>query len=267
MLLELFTIEEVNRVDPDKNIFMWYCRFDVVAGLLAGNETRLSREWYVAHENYHVQEALKAPNDPWVQVSLFSARSRRFAMDMASLFAKLSRGEIPLDEFHAQNQQLTEVIESMRATLQRVHDPERTVQSYPNKQPLGMDDIVDPYIPGAFYQDSLWHLNLGWVDFFPTILMHRFQTCLVSQQDAAAEFESLALEELRLIETIYRWPNKPDGTMIICQSGIALSAMFLPKDDRHMMFARKRLAVVEQNGYVSFAMPFLFPTKRIQSLH
>ncbi|KAK2765135.1 hypothetical protein FQN54_008834 [Arachnomyces sp. PD_36] len=250
MLLELFSVDEVNKVDADRNIFVWYCRFDVIAGLLAGNETRLGREWYVVHEEYHTQEALKAPNDPTIQLALFSAQSRRFAMDMASLFAKLSRGEIPLEEFQVQNEQLTDVIESMRSILQRLHDPQHTVQSYPDKQPLGMDDIVDPYIPGAFYADSLWQLNLGWVDLFPTILMHRFQTCLVSQQDATAEFESLALEEFRLIETIYRWPTKPEGTMIICQSGIALSAMFLPKDHRHMMFARKRLAVVEQNGYI-----------------
>lgn len=258
MLLDMFNIEEVNKVDPDRNIFIWYCRFDVTAGLLAGNETRLSREWYVVHENYHAQEVVKSPNDPWVHMALFAARSRRFAMDMASLFAKLSRGEIPLDEFHVQNQKLTDAIEAMRSTLQHLHDPERTVQSYPNKLPLGVDDIVDPYIPGAFYENSLWILNLGWIDLFPTILMHRYQTCLVLQQDATAEFENLALEEFRLVETIYRWPNKPEGTMIICQSGLALSAMFLPKDHRHTMFARKKLAVVEQNGYVPFATFYHF---------
>lgn len=250
MLLELFTIDQVNEVDDDRNIFVWYCRFDVIAGLLAGNETRLSRDWYIVHENYHAQQALKSHNDPSKHLAFFSAQSRRFAMDMASLFAKLSRGEIPLDEFHAQNEQLVELIESMRSTLQHLHDPERTVQSYPNKEPLGVDDVVDPYIPGAFYQDSLWGLNLGWIDLFPTILMHRYQTCLVLQQDATAEFESLALEEFRLVETIRRWPSKPEGTMILLQSGIALSSMFLPKDHRHTMFARKILAVVEQNGWV-----------------
>lgn len=248
MLLELFSIDKVNEVDDDRNIFVWYCRFDVIAGLLAGNETRLSRDWYVVHENYHAQEVAKSPNNPLEHLAFFSAQSRRFAMDMASVFAKLSRGEISLEEFHAQNELLVELIESMRATLQHLHDPERTVQSYPDKEPLGVDDIVDPYIPGAFYEDSLWYLNLVWIDLFPTILMHRFQTCLVLQEDATAEFESLALEEFRLVETIYRWPSKPKGTMIVCQSGIALSSMFLPKDHRHTTFARKKLAVVEQNG-------------------
>ena len=251
MLLELFTPEEVNKVDTDRNIFIWYARFDVIAGILAGNESRLGREWYLEHENYHAQQAAEFPNDHMAHLGFFSAVSRRFAMDMASLFAKLSRGQIPLDEFMIQNEQLTVDIETMRSILQNLHDPEQTIQYYPDKQQLTADDIVDPYIPGAFYNDARWGLNLGWIDLFPTILMHRYQTSLVLQQDAAAELEGIALEELRLVETISRWPDKPEGSIIICQSGIALSSMFISKDQRHTTFSRKRLAMVEQNGYVT----------------
>ncbi|KAL2012669.1 hypothetical protein VTN00DRAFT_194 [Thermoascus crustaceus] len=247
---ELLTPETVNTNKLHRNIFVWYARFDIVAGLLAGNETILSRDWYISTEEHDAKEAAEHPNDVDKQLSLFNSRNRRFAMDMASLYAKLSRGMIPMDHFIVQNEQLSQLFESLRNLLTRFDNSEHAVQSYPHKKPLVASDIVDPYFPGRFFKGPLWPVNFAWIDLLATALMFKYQSCMALQQQDFSELVDLALEQCRFIETIERWPQKENGTVIAFHDSIGITSMFLPKDDRHIMWCRRKLALTEQNGYI-----------------
>ncbi|KAJ5485220.1 hypothetical protein N7539_005208 [Penicillium diatomitis] len=92
LMRELLTPDSSNMIDLHTNIFLWYARFDVVAGILAGTETILSRDWYIAKEQYDAQQAALYPDDPNKQLAYVASINRRFGLDMASLYAKLSRG-------------------------------------------------------------------------------------------------------------------------------------------------------------------------------
>jgi len=245
---ELLTPESVNLIELHTNIFLWYARFDVVVGILAGTEAILSRDWYVAKEQYDEEQAALYPDDSYKQLVLVASINRRFGLDMASLYAKLSRGMIPMDEFAEQNDKLGQTLERAKDILRQFDDSEYTVYSYPNKQPLTEADIVDPYTPGTIHRGPLWDANYAWIDLLSTATMFKYQSMLTLQQPLLPELAQLALDQCRLIETIDRWPDRGNGHCIGFKNSIGMASMFLPKDHKHQMWARRKIAMMEWNG-------------------
>ncbi|CEJ60701.1 Putative Zn(II)2Cys6 transcription factor [Penicillium brasilianum] len=250
LMRELLTPESANLIELHTNIFLWYARFDVVAGILAGTEAILGRDWYMAKEHYDAEQAALYPDDPSKQLALVASINRRFGLDMASLYAKLSRGMIPIDQFAIQNEQLGQTMERAKNILKQFDDCEDSVRSYPNQQPLTDNDIVDPYVPGCILQGPLWDGNYARIDLLSTELMFKYQTMLSLKQPLIPDLERLAFEQCQLIETISRWPAKGNGYCIGFKNSIGLSSMFLPKDLKHQMWSRHKLALMEQNGYI-----------------
>lgn len=250
LICELSTSESINTNETYRQIFSWYARFDVAAGILAGSETILSREWYISREEYDAEQALRYPNDIDKQLTYAASITRRIGLDMASLYAKLSHGMISMEEFMVQNDQLSQNLEYIKNILKQFDDSESAVTSYSHKVALTCDDIVDPYLPGGLYQGPLWDLNFAWIDLLSVTLMFYYQSYMTLQQPPPSELESLALEQCRLIETIDRWPDKPNGYFIGFKNSISLSSMFLPNDEKHRMWCRRKFAKMERNGYI-----------------
>lgn len=242
------TPESINLSELHAYIFIWYARFDVSAGLLGGNETVLGREWYMSKEEYDAKQAALYPDDVQSQLSFAMSIVRRSGLDMASLYAKLSRRLISMDEFVAQNDALSRTMDRVKDILQSFKGSDHCVTFYPHKKPLADDDIVDPYLPGGFYQGPLWEVNFVWLDYLGTVTMFKYQSSMTLGYPPVSEMENLALELSRLMETIERWPQKENGWIISCKNTIGLSSLLLPKDERHIMWCRRKLAFMEQNG-------------------
>ncbi|RAL11592.1 Zn(II)2Cys6 transcription factor [Aspergillus homomorphus CBS 101889] len=250
LMRELLTPETINTNELHQHIFLWYARFDVVAGILAGNETVLSRDWYVAKEEYDAQQAATHPGDVDKQLAWATSINRRFGLDMASLYAKLSRGMIPIDEFMVQNDLLGRTLEQMKSILVQFQNSEFAVQEYPYRVPLTEDDIVDPYVPGGMHCGPLWEVNMVWIDYLSTKAMFKYQSFLALRQTSIAELEDLSMEQCRLMESVDRWPGKENGAIISFKNSLGMAAMFLPKEDKYIMWARRKFASLEQQGYV-----------------
>ena len=248
LMKELLTPESSNLIELHTNIFLWYARFDVVVGILAGTEVVLSRDWYLAKEQYDAEQAALYPDDPRTQFALVASINRRFGLDMASLYAKLSRGMIAIEDFAVQNEQLGQTIERAKDIMRAFSDSEYTVRSYPNQQPLTENDIVDPYVPGRIHRGALWDANFIWIDLLSTELMHKYQTMLALRKPLLPALQGLAFELCQYMETIYRWPEKPNGACIGFKNSIGIASMFLPKDMKHQMWSRHKLAQMEQTG-------------------
>lgn len=247
---ELLTPDSSNLNELHTNIFLWYARFDVVAGILAGTEAILSRDWYLAKEQFDAEQAALDPDDALKQLSLVASINRRFGLDMASLYAKLSRGMIPFEDFAVQNEQLGQTIERAKNIMRAFDDSEYTVRSYPNKLPLTEDDIVDPYVTGRIHEGALWDANYIWIDLLSTELMYKYQTMLALRQPLLPDLTKLAWEQAQLMETIDRWPEKENGACIGFKNSIGLTSMFLPRDVKNQMWCRRRIAQMEQTGLV-----------------
>lgn len=248
LMRELITPESANLNELHTHIFLWYARFDVVVGILAGTETVLGRDWYLAKEQYDAEQAALYPEDPNKQLLLVASINRRFGLDMASLYAKLSRGMISMEQFAIQNEQLGQWIEQTKAILRTFDDYEYKVQEYPNKQPLTKDDITDPYVPGGLHRGALWDFNYAWIDILSTEAMYKFQTMQVLQQPLLQDLHDLSLEQCRLIETMVRWPQKENGYFIMFKNSMSMVSMFLPNDSKHQMWTRHKFAMMEQHG-------------------
>lgn len=247
MTRELLTPESINTNELHSQIFKWHARFDVVAGILAGSEAVLTRDWYISKETHDAQQATLYPHDVQKQIDLAGSINRRFGLDMASLYAKLSRGMMAFDEFIVQNNALGQTLERMKAILIAVDDPEHTVQTFPNQQPLTDEDPFDPYVPGILHQGPLWRLNFAWIDYLSTKTMYLYQSFRATQQPLT-ELENLAKEQCRLVEAISRWPDKENGYFLSFNNCIGISCLLLPKDEKHIMWSRRKLVQMEQNG-------------------
>jgi len=264
MLLARYTIDNFMDTERSRQIFAWCARFDLVAGLLTGNQVVLSRDWYAKCARWYEEHIDPDDVDLEGNLSYVGATNRLIALDLAALLSKFPRGQISREEFVAENEKLSQRMDELRKRIQDLNDGYYTVTEFPAKQPLGPSDIVDPYRPGGLFRDALFPLNYSWMGWYGTDMMRKFQTSLMLQQELPADLEALALEQSRIFETIERWPQSPEGSILGAITALGISALFLPKDQRHTMWLRRKLAVVEQNGFV---YPGAFRSKMAEIWH
>ncbi|OAX85459.1 hypothetical protein ACJ72_00137 [Emergomyces africanus] len=250
MLTELYTPEKINDNEFRRHMFVWYARFDVISGLLTGNETTLSREWYVTADKFAIEDEANNPGDLNKQLYAWSIRCRKIGLDMASSIAKMSGGLITIEEFTRQSQDISASIDKFEEAWKSLVHPEHLVMTFDKTVPLGPDDVVDPYVPGKIHDKLYWDLNNCLLDMISTRMMHKYQTGLLLQQLDLAELQAEALELCAIIETMERWPNRPPDAILQVPSAFAFATLFVPCDEKHIMWCRRKLAKVEQLGYI-----------------
>ncbi|KAL8833000.1 MAG: hypothetical protein Q9170_004579 [Blastenia crenularia] len=250
MLTELHTVESIMESEVQRKILTWYLRFDLYLGFMSGYQTVLGREWYAANEQFYVEQARQHPSDTPAQVEAAVAGHRLLAMDMALLFAKLPRGAISFPDFSSQNVLLAQRIRNWKQGLEPLLADDRyLVLSFDGAAQRDDNDIVDPYRPGGLFHGPLWAMNFLMMDWLGTNILHTYQTALILKQPVPPGLVDSALEVCRLFETVEYWPGTVPGSVLSGQAGLAMAALFLPKDERHTMWIRRKLAVVESQGY------------------
>lgn len=248
LIAEIFTPQSATQHELRRHLLLWHSRFDLVAGLLSGSEAILGREWYVTVLEHDMQQAQLYPDDFLKQIRLVNSHIRIFALDMASLHAKLSRNLVTMDQYMAEVERLSGIVAEMHRLLTRFDSSEEAVLSRPAVPLQGPDDVLNTDLPLRFYTGSLFALNFMWTNFVSTVLMFRYQTHLTIQQPSGPELQRLALRACHLIESIIRWPDAEVGAVNAFHNCLPLVGMFLPRDQKHIMWVRRMLARVESNG-------------------
>ncbi|CAG8949255.1 hypothetical protein HYFRA_00004880 [Hymenoscyphus fraxineus] len=265
ILTELYTPHTIMQSSMTRIILEWYVRFDVFAGLLGGFETVLSREWFsTSFDFYHCKVEAEPTVLHW-KIEAAVSQCRLVATDMSLLFAKMGKGEISIEQFMVENAQIGTRIEEWQTKMDpALMDDRYKVNDFSGAPPRDPNDIVDPYIPGIIYSGPLYAMNVASIDWHSIDLMHRYQTALTTQTQPSADIVHKAYVSCQLFEAMELWPGSPPGTIAACQASIAISVLFLPKDDRHSMWARRKLSVVESNGYI---YPYTFRKKMAGLFH
>ncbi len=249
--MELYTPQSTTETPTSRMIFAWYTRFDLFAAHMGGYETGLGREWYHAYQQFHARESRRHPEEVKHKVQEAVAAHRLLAMDLAVLFAKRTRGAMSAEEFSVENNQI-----SLRmATWKNEMDPDLrnltyAVKSFAGARPLNANGIVNPYEPGVLYQGPLRTMNLIVLDWYAMEMMHKYQTALVLQAQPSQELVSLAFKACQMFEALELWPEGDPGCLIAAQSALGIASLFLPKDDKHTMWCRRKLAKVESMGWI-----------------
>ena len=249
MLLELYDVKSIMKKKTRRNILAWYSRFDLFAGLMSGYEMVLGREWFCANESYYQLQSQRNPGNIDCKIEAAIASHRVLAMDMAVLFAKLPRGEISVDDFTKENRFIAERLRTYRRNLDLlIADQRYLVYSFQVPQERDPEDIVNPYLPGGLYKGALWTVNFMLMDWLGLDVMHRYQTALMFKQQPPPELENMALELCRIFEAIEFWSDSPPGSVLQAQAGLGIATLFLPRDQRHVMWCRRKMAMIEAKG-------------------
>ncbi|KAI4271733.1 MAG: hypothetical protein LQ337_005788 [Flavoplaca oasis] len=250
MLTELYPMESITDSELGRRILEWYSRFDLFCGFMSGSEPLLGREWLAANMLYYTEQAAQHPESTELKLEAAGASHRMVAIDMALLFGKLPRGAITLEQFRRENEALALRIHNMKEEMEPLlSDDRHTVKSFKGAPERDEDDIVDPYRPGGLRQGPLWGVNFLMMDWLGTSILHTYQTALILEQEPPPELRKLALEQCRLFEAIQYWPGSVPGSVLSAQAGLGIAVVFLPIDERHIMWSRKKLAAVESQGY------------------
>ena len=246
----MFTPQTVMENETRRQTFQWCARLDVIAGLMAANDTCLGREWYVECDGWYEQQAELYPFDVQARLASCHATLRLIGYDMAGLLSSLPRGAITMEDFMLQYSEIGERIDEARLRVQTLNDGAYTVTHFPNKEPPTPDDIVDPYVPGGLFSGPLFSLNYTWIDWFAGKLMYRYHLSTILREAPPADLGALALEQCRIFETIEKWPESPPGATVGAHASLGIASVFLQKDERHTMWCRRKLASLEEQGYV-----------------
>ncbi|KAG4443754.1 hypothetical protein IFR05_000745 [Cadophora sp. M221] len=259
ILTELYT-PQTAMADPMARVILgWYMRFDVFAGLMGGFETVLSREWFSYAHEFFQHQVMKEPGILDWKIESAIAQHRLVATDMSLLFARRGKGEISDQQFIAENDIIARRIEEWKSKMDpALEDPRYLVTDFSGARPVDPDDIVNPYIPGVIYSGPLWVMNIALIDWYAIDMMHKYQTALTMQTQPSADLGMKAYASCQLFEAVEFWPRSPPGTVVACQASLGIACLFLPRDETHSMWARRKLATIESNGYI---YPYTFRTK------
>lgn len=216
---------------------------------MSGCEPVLGREWLAAHKDYYTEHASQHPESIEYKLEEASANHRLVAIDMAMLFAKLPRRAITVEQFRRDNELLAVRVRNLREEMEPLlsHD-QYIIKSFEGAPERDEEDIVGPYRSGVLRRGPLWGVNFIKLDWLSTSIMHTYQTALVLQEPPPPGLVNLALEVCGLFEAIQYWPGSAPGSLLSAQTGLGIAVVFLPKDDRHTMWCRKKLAAVESQG-------------------
>ncbi|KAI9761104.1 MAG: Vacuolar-sorting protein SNF7 [Chaenotheca gracillima] len=251
ILTELYNPRSILRSRSEIITLTWYTRFDLFAGLMGGWQTTLSREWFEELQQHQVRQIRLYPENLTHKIEECSVRTRLLAIDMSGVFGKLAKGNISLEEFKKQNEELARQYVSWRQTLHPgLTDEKYTVQNFENARPLNLSDIVNPYVPGTLFEGPLWPMNFVLLDWKASMVMHKYQTALALRQNPPPELGNLALEICQVFEAVQCHPDSPQGSLLTLQASLGIASLFLPKDHRHTMWCRRKFATIENLGYI-----------------
>ena len=249
ILMELYSPASIVETDKRRKLLWWYSRFDLIASLLSSYAPTLSGEWYIAVHGYYREQSELFPEDIDLRIETMQSKHKLVALDMAILFSKLANKQISISEFMQEDQKLSEAIARGRTDLDPLTtNPEYLVRSFGDAPPLNSDDIVNPYVPGKLFTGPLWSMNFYFLDNIGLDLLHKHQLALVLQKQPPPELTELALEICRIFETIEYWPHGPPGAILSAHASLGIAVLFLPKDEKHTMWCRRKLASVESRG-------------------
>lgn len=252
ILMDLFTPQTIMQDETRRKIIGWYIRFDLFAGMMSGGETNLSREWFAASRDFYARNSRDRPEDTTAQLEHYFAASRLLATDVALLFAAKQKQTIEDAEFKQKAGELLAESARFSAELENAFADRATfVKTFPNTPLASVDDIADYRDPNFLLGGDLFTMNFVKLDHSSIDLMLKYQLAMATRQQPSAELTEIALRKCKMIEMIQHYEHGPPGVVLGCQASLGIASLFLPKDEKHTNWCRRKYALMEQKGYAN----------------
>lgn len=234
-----------------RKIISWYIRFDLFAGMMGGGKTNLGRDWFAAVADFYTRQARDRPNDLGARFEDYFASSRLLATDVALLMAAKTTSAIADAHFITEANNLLLQFAELGHRLENAYtDPSCFVKSFRQAPPPRLDDITDYRDPNFLYGGELFTMNFVLIDFWAIELMFKNSLAVMQHMPLSAELESIAMKKCKMFEAIEYYDKGPPGAILGCQASLGIASLFLPKDEKHTLWCRRKYALIEQKGYV-----------------
>ncbi|KAG6000988.1 hypothetical protein E4U43_001443 [Claviceps pusilla] len=249
VIRKIFSPESVLKTVIGRACLDWYTRYDCFVALMGGFPTDLPKEWFHMMNNYHQSRVVAKPDDLKCKISLRSTELRAISYDMSMLYARGSRGQIEPEEFAREHSKITQKLLEWKSSWNAVLSlPEYLVTDFSYRTMADPDDIVDPYMPGLLYRGPLFTNTLINTEWESIMIMHLSQSSDTPAEQVFMEMAKHAYTICQYFEAVEYWPLKPKGALIPLQCCVSLASLFLPRDSRHQMWARRKLALFDTLG-------------------
>jgi hypothetical protein len=251
ILTELFDPQSICQSELSLEIFGWYARFDIFAGIMGGHLTVLDRRWFQENLDHYQRCSKESPNiDLTLAVDKAHASMRLLGQDLALIFASHPTTGAEFQEFEANINIFTMRLQSWRAELDvYLQGP----KNGPVLRPRDYDpseDIVDPYAADVLYMGELWPFNFLLIDCCAIELIFKWQVSKIFPNRTPTEnLENLALGVCQICASVEVCAEAPAGSFIATQAPISTAAVFFKKPDQ-ISWIKRKFAVLERQGYV-----------------
>ncbi|KAI0022704.1 hypothetical protein F4780DRAFT_163590 [Xylariomycetidae sp. FL0641] len=251
ILTGLFTPETIMEQPTTRILLTWYARFDVFVAMMAGFETTLPRMWLSAAVDFSQRQADGDPSSLVWKIEAHAAALRLISVDMSILYARGGRGEIPRDVFASEHAHITDQLCRWKENLDpAITDPKYLVSDFAHSDQASDSNIVDPRKSRYLYNFPLFQMTILMVEWHSILVMHKSQESPTLLQQPSDELRELALTICELFESIELWPSTPNGALVTTQACLAIAALFVPRDEKHHTWIRRKYALLEALGYV-----------------
>lgn len=242
--MSLYTPQTAMQSPTSRMIMAWYERFDVFVALMGGFEAALPAEWFSSPLDFWQKKAASEPENLSFKIEELAAKLRMISRDMALLFARNSRGTIGEEEFVMEHSWLSDRLDAWRAGWDpALRDSSHLVSDFTNKQPSG------PFEPGVIHDFPLFPLTILESEWHSLMIMHKSQAPQSTDlQELQSEVADHAIAICQTFEAVEQWPMSPPGSLVALYAGLAVSALFLPRDAKHEMWLRRKFAKLETMG-------------------
>ena len=217
---------------------------------MSGGATSLGRDWFASCQDFYKRQARDRPDDLGTKFEEYFATSRLLATDVTLLLAAKSRDEIGDEEFSTRVADLSEQHAIFEHTLQTVFADQATYVVGFSKAPPPTDaDITDFRDEHFLYSGELFTMNFVMIDFWAIDLMFKHHLTSFRKGTPLTGLAELALKQCKMFEAIQYCDSSPPGAIIGCQASLGMASLFLPKDEKHIGWCRRKFALIEQKGY------------------
>ena len=257
ILKTFYTPDSIQATPTLRRILTWYYQFDITVGFLSGNGVVLEREWMVRCHEAFLREKEKHPTSLVAKLEEYINHHRLLAADLAILFAKRTRakkGQIQQSEqeFWTECDNLARQIRqlegsrdpALKASMGEEYDILRWLLRGPN-------DAVNPTNRRPFYTGELYPMNFAFIDICALKVMFKHKLAQLEGKPPPAECREHAYKAAQMFEAIELCPDSQPGAILAMHQCLAMTCLFLPKDEETVMWLRRKFVSVEAKGQVT----------------
>jgi hypothetical protein len=252
LLTELYTPESIMKHGTLQNILKWYIHFDVYVAIISGLPAIISRDWFEAQHKAYVQQTVDEPDNISIRYEERFAWVRLLGYDVTSLFSAKAQGTISGIDFERKSKFIQDEIDKFEEGIHpMLRDNSKRIMELSDKPLQGSGAILEPYKPGLLYSGEIFPTNQLLLNFWG--LRNMFGSRLSAMTGVPRSEDSakdLAYRIARLIDAIDHYPESPAGALLGLRASLGMAVLFLPANEKEKLWSRRKLAQVENLGYV-----------------